>query len=100
MHFMLLRFNIPKSKVLEFDLALERLIKLPIYIQKFPSETSGSEATFEMVKKWDTEVLMKKDIEGAPFKNLFGAVKVLGEIQEFSIYEANEKKLSEEFTVK
>lgn len=85
MYLFVLRFQIANTKLYEFNLAIGRLVKWPVYVLH-NNDVSPTFKTFEMVRNWDTEALMKKDLKSAEYENLVGAIKVLGEIKESNIY--------------
>ncbi len=88
MYMIVLRFQIPNSKLHEFNLALERLVKWPVYVLYTDHENTGSKV-FELVRKWEGKALMEKDLTSPEYENLMGAIKVLGEINESNIYNTN-----------
>ncbi len=85
MYMILLRFQIPNAKLHEFNLALERLVKWPVYTLYTDSGKIGYKV-FELVRKWEGKALMEKDLNSSEYENLMGAIKVLGEINESNIY--------------
>ncbi len=85
MYMIVLRFQIPNSKLHEFNLAMERLIKWPVYILYADQGNIGYKV-FELVRKWEGKALMEKDLNSPEYENLMGAIKVLGEINESNIY--------------
>ena len=91
MHLFVMRFQIPNTKVSEFNLALDRLVKWPLFVLRGIGIPENHKE-FQLVRRWDTKVLLKKDFESAEYENLMGAIKVLGEIKESHLYEAVENK--------
>ncbi len=85
MYMIVLRFQIPSSKLQEFNLALERLVKWPVYVLYTDHRNLGYKV-FELVRKWENKALMDKDLNSPEYENLMGAIKVLGEINESNIY--------------
>ncbi len=85
MYMIVLRFQIPNSKLHEFNLAHRRLVRWPVYTL-FNTETNTNHQVFEVLRKWENEVVMNKDLNSAEYHNLMGAIKVLGEIKESNIY--------------
>ncbi|MFC2147824.1 hypothetical protein ACFLR9_04580 [Bacteroidota bacterium] len=91
MYLLFLRFKIPKSKLYEFNLALGRLVKWPVYA--LHSKVNNDDGkTFEFIRNWDNREEMKKDLESQIFTNLMGVVKVLGHIQQSHIYNVTEEE--------
>ena len=91
MYLFVLRFQIPNTKMHEFNLALNRLVKWPVYIL-YSDEAHTGYKLFEMLREWENEDVMKKDLSSAEYGNLMGAIKVLGKIKESHIYNAIENK--------
>ena len=87
MYMIVLRFQIPSSKLQEFNIALERLVKWPVYVLYNDHGNTGYKV-FELVRKWKDESLMEKDVNSPEYENLMGAIKVLGKINESNIYHA------------
>lgn len=85
---MLLKFEVPENKLYEFDLALGRLVKWPIY-SLYSSEKNSNKKLFEFIREWDNEEDMKKDLDSNIFTNLLGVVKVLGTVKSSNIYSTN-----------
>ena len=91
MYLFVLRFQIPNTKMYEFNLALNRLVKWPVYMLHSDEVNTGCKL-FEMLRDWENEAAMKKDFSSPEYGNLMGAIKVLGEIKESHIYNAVENK--------
>ena len=91
MHLFVMRFQIPNTKVPEFNLALGRLVKWPVFVLH-EIGVSENYREFQLVRRWENKVLLKKDLKSAEYENLMGAIKVLGEIKESHLYEADENK--------
>ena len=85
MYLLLLRFEIPKNKLYEFDLAMGRLVKWPVYTLH-TRQSNGNGKIFEFVRNWDSKEEMKVDLKSQIFTNLMGVIKVLGHILESNIY--------------
>jgi hypothetical protein len=84
MHLLILRFAVPKSKLHEFDLALDRLVKWPVF--RLRSTAGDQYEIFEFIRSWQNKESMQLDLTSSAFKNLVGAVKVLGNVEQSSIY--------------
>jgi hypothetical protein len=93
MYMLVLRFQIPNSKLHEFNLALERLVKWPVYTL-YNNHRNISHKVFELLRKWESKALMEKDLNSPEYENLMGAIKVLGEINESNIYKTKKVKAS------
>lgn len=93
MYMIVLKFQIPNSKLHEFNLALERLVKWPVYVLYNDYGKTGFKV-FEMIRKWNNNELMKMDLNSPEYENLMGAIKVLGEIIESNIYNTKVLKAS------
>ncbi|MBT8291778.1 MAG: hypothetical protein KJN70_00770, partial [Eudoraea sp.] len=91
MYLLLLRFEIPKKKLYEFNLALGRLVKWPVYTLH-TTESNEKGKIFEFIRNWDSKEEMQKDLESQIFTNLMGVVKVLGHIHQSHIYNVAEDK--------
>jgi hypothetical protein len=91
MYLLFLRFKIPKSKLYEFNLALGRLVKWPVYTLHTTVNNSDGNI-FEFIRNWDNREEMKKDLESQIFTNLMGVIKVLGHIQQSHIYNVTEEE--------
>jgi hypothetical protein len=91
MHLIVMRFQIPNAKIHEFNLALDRLVKWPVYALH-GEEMNLNHKSFELVRNWENKTLMKNDLNSAEYKILMGAIKVLGEIKESHIYNTLENK--------
>ena len=85
MYMLVLRFQIPNSKLHEFNLALERLVKWPVYTLYTDHRNMGHKI-FELLRKWESKAFMEKELNSPEYENLMGAIKVLGEIKESNIY--------------
>jgi hypothetical protein len=85
MYLLVMRFEIPSSKLYEFDLTLGRLVKWPIYALH-GSGSPSDRKIFELVRSWGNETLMNRELDSPEYRNLTGAIKVLGEILESKIY--------------
>lgn len=85
MYLFVLRFQISNNKLYEFNLAMGRLVKWPVYVLH-QNDNQTEFKTFELVRNWKSETLMKKDLNSAEYENLMGAIKVLGTIMESNIY--------------
>lgn len=90
MYLLIILFEIPNNKLHEFNLALERLVKWPVYMLH-NSESKSDNNTFEMVRQWKNEESMNKDLSSHMYQNLMGAVKVLGRIDSSHLYSTNER---------
>lgn len=88
MYILLLKFEIPTNKLYEFDLAIGRLVKWPVY-SLYASSKELNKKSFEFSKDWTNEEDLKNDLKGQIFLNLLGLVKVLGSIQHYEIYKAD-----------
>ncbi len=91
MYLFFLRFQIPKNKLYEFNLALGRLVKWPVYTLHTAVNNEAGK-TFEFIRNWDNREEMQKDLESQIFTNLMGVVKVLGHIQQSHIYNVAEEE--------
>ena len=91
MNILLMRFEIPKNKLYEFDLALGRLVKWPVYTLHTTASDSQKK-TFEFIRSWDSEEEMQKDLKSQIFVNLMGVVKVLGHVHQSQIYHVAEQR--------
>lgn len=80
-----MRFEIPNPKLYEFDLTLDRLVKLPVYTLH-RAESQADSKIFELVRHWDNKSLMDKELSSPEYLNLIGAIGILGEILESNIY--------------
>lgn len=91
MYLLLIRFDIPKNKLYEFNLALGRLVKWPVYsLHTTVNNEKGK--IFEFIRKWNTREEMENDLRSSIFTNLMGVVKVLGHIQQSHIYNVAEEE--------
>jgi len=90
MYLLIILFEIPNNKLHEFNLALERLIKWPVYMLH-NSETKSAKNTFEMARTWKNEESMKRDLSSHMYQNLMGAIKVLGNIDSSHLYSVKER---------
>ena len=91
MYLLLLRFEIPKNKLYEFNLALGRFVKWPVYTLH-TTENNGDGKIFEFIRNWDSKKDMQTDLDSQVFTNLMGVVKVLGHILESNIYNVAEEE--------
>jgi hypothetical protein len=91
MYMLFLRFDIPKDKLYEFDLAIGRLVKWPVY-SLYSSRPDDSKKSFEFIKEWTDKVDMQKDLDSPIFTNLMGAIKVLGFLNQFRVYETRQNQ--------
>ena len=91
MYLLLLRFEIPKNKLYEFNLALGRLVKWPVYALH-TAESNGDSKIFEFIRNWNSKEEMQRDLESQVFINLMGVVKVLGHIIASNIYNVAEEE--------
>jgi len=91
MYLLLLRFEIPKNKLYEFNLALGRLVKWPVYTLH-TTASNGDGKIFEFIRNWDSKEDMQTDLDSQVFTNLMGVVKVLGHILESNIYNVAEEE--------
>ena len=96
MFVLLLKFEIPKSKLYEFDLAIGRLIKWPVY-SLHASSTDPNKKSFSFIREWNSKEDMQNDLESQIFTNLIGVIKVLGNVILYDIYNAN--KVTNEFLI-
>ena len=95
MYFLLIRFEIPINKLQEFDIAFKRLIKWPVYTL-YTTEEKTNHRTFELMRSWKSEQVMKEEISSRDFTNMIGMVKVLGSIIHSQVYDvASEENLFE-----
>lgn len=90
MHLLLLRFSVPKTKLYEFDLALERLVKWPVFRLQAPRVDTDQE-TFEFIRSWESSEDMQADLSSHTFNNLIGVIKVLGKVKQSNIYKVDEQ---------
>lgn len=91
MYILLMQFEVPNDKLYEFNLALGRLVKWPVYTL----HSTGSDQTkekFELLREWDTRETMKNELDSSAFANLTGMIKVLGEITQSKIFQVSEQK--------
>jgi len=79
----------------EFNLSLDRLVKWPVYVLHGDGQAQGHKL-FELLRNWETEDAMKKDLASAQYANLMGAIKVLGEIIESHLYKTTENSENKE----
>ena len=91
MYLLFMRFKIPKNKLYEFDLALGRLVKWPVYTLHTTLNNDDGK-TFEFIRNWDNKEEMQKDLKSQIFTNLMGVVKVLGHIEQSHIYNVAEEE--------
>jgi hypothetical protein len=98
MYLLVLRFKIPNPKLYEFDLTLDRLVKLPVYTMH-RTESQAESKIFELVRHWENRSLMKRDLDSPEYLNLIGVIGILGEILESNIYNSVEHTdlLNEQF---
>ncbi|MDM9632168.1 hypothetical protein [Robiginitalea aurantiaca] len=91
MYLFLLQFEVPTNKLYEFNLALGRLVKWPVYALH---RTGGDQhkEKFEILREWDNSDIMKAELESQAFENLNGMIKVLGEITQSKIFHVSEQK--------
>jgi hypothetical protein len=89
MNLLLLRFTIPKSKLYEFDLAVDRLVKWPVF--KLHTTSDLSFETFQFIRNWKSTEDMQTDLSSTTFNNLIGVIKVLGQIEQSNIFTVNEQ---------
>lgn len=86
MYMLLLQFEIHKDKLYEFDIAMGRLVKWPMFTL-YGSPIESPTKSFEFVKQWSNKTDMQQDLDSPIYENLIGAVKVLGNLNEAVIYE-------------
>lgn len=91
MYLLYIRFQIPNSKLYEFNLAIKRLIKWPVYAEQI-SDSESNWKSFEIFRNYSTKEVMEKELNGAVYENLMGLVKVLGSLKESKLYEIKTKK--------
>ncbi len=89
MHLFVMKFQIPNTKIYEFNLALGRLVKWPVYVLH-DNEVATNYKDFKLIRSWENKSLMKKDFDSAEYQNLMGAIKVLGEIKASHVYDTIE----------
>ncbi|MEN8800198.1 MAG: hypothetical protein ABF293_13160 [Flavobacteriaceae bacterium] len=89
-YFLLMRFEIPNNKIHEFDLAFKRLVKWPVYTLYTTNENTDSK-TFEFIRNWESKEEMEKEFDSGDFTNMFGMVKVLGNVLESYIYDVSNR---------
>ncbi len=89
MHLFVMKFQIPNTKIYEFNLALGRLVKWPVYVLH-DNEGTTNYKDFKLIRSWENKALMKKDFDSAEYQNLMGAIKVLGEIKTSHVYDTIE----------
>jgi hypothetical protein len=89
MHLLILRFSVPKSKLHEFDLAVDRLVKWPVF--RLRSTMGDPYEVFEFMRSWTGEEEMNIDLNSSAFRNLVGAIKVLGNVEQSCIYRIEEQ---------
>ena len=95
MYFLVMRFEIPNQKLQEFDIAFKRLVKWPVY-SLYTTEEKANHRTFELLRSWESEQVMKEEINSQDFTNMIGMVKVLGSIIHSKVYDvASEENLFE-----
>lgn len=83
---LLLQFEIHKDKLHEFDIAVGRLVKWPM-LTLYASPHESSSKSFEFIRQWATKKEMQQDLDSPMYENLIGAVKVLGNLKDMTIYE-------------
>ncbi|NND16392.1 MAG: hypothetical protein HKN89_08715, partial [Eudoraea sp.] len=77
------------SKMYEFNLSLDRLVKWPVYVLHSDGKHQGYKL-FELLREWETKEAMDKELNSSDYENLMGTIKVLGEIKESHLYETVE----------
>lgn len=90
MNILLLRFAIPKSKLYEFDLALDRLVKWPVF--KLHGSGDSNNEIFQFIRDWKSKEDMQTDLESRAFNNLIGVIRVLGQVDQSCIYSVDGQK--------
>ncbi len=90
MYFLTLSFEIPNAKLHEFNLATNHLINWPIY-SLHNTEGKALKKDLLVFRKWADENEMNADTKSHRYENLIGAIKVLGKINSYEIYTAEEK---------
>ncbi len=90
MYLLVMQFHVPQVKLHEFNLAIDRLVKWPVY-SLHNSEGDDENIKFELIREWDDEQLMKSELEGLAYENLLGMIKVLGELTQSKIYNIPEE---------
>ncbi|MDM9632718.1 hypothetical protein [Robiginitalea aurantiaca] len=96
MYLYVLRFHVFNKKLYEFNLALGRLVKWPVYVLR-QNNDQAEYRTFELVRTWQNKGQMNHDLKSTEYGNLIGAIRVLGEITESNIYSTiHESNLLEE----
>ena len=89
MYCILLRFQIPNSKLQEFNVALNRLVKWPIYAL-YNDSINEDHKVFEFIRHYQNKALLDKDLESAEYQNLMGLIRVLGKFNESHLYNTTE----------
>jgi hypothetical protein len=90
MYFLTLSFEIPNAKLHEFNSATDHLKNWPIY-SLHNTEVKELKKGFLVFRKWDDENEMNRDTKSHLYENLIGAIKVLGNINSYNVYTAEEK---------
>ncbi len=94
MYFLTLSFEIPNAKLHEFNLATNHLINWPIY-SLHNTLRKELKKEFLVFRKWADENEMTKDTKSHLYENLIGAIKVLGKINSYQLYTAEEKNMNQ-----
>lgn len=91
MYFLLMRFEIPLSKIQEFDIAFKRLVKWPVYTL-YKARANADSQTFELIRNWNSKDIMQNELESQEFINMMGMVKVLGNVLQSDIYDVTSQE--------
>ncbi len=94
MYFLTLSFEIPNAKLHEFNIATDHLINWPIY-SLHNTMKKELKKDFLVFRKWADENEMNTDTGSHMYENLIGAIKVLGKINNYELYMAEEKKTNQ-----
>lgn len=90
MYLLVMQFEVPNNKLYEFNLALGRLVKWPVYVLH-STESNAEKRKFELMREWDNEADMREELKSAAYENLTGMIKVLGQITLSKIYHVPEQ---------
>lgn len=77
MYALIIHFEIPDSKIHEFDVFSKQLKGWPVYGQYYG--ISGNPLKrFVLIKNWSSKLEMNSDLKSPVYENLMGAINVLG----------------------
>ena len=77
MYALIIRFEIPDTKIHEFNVFTSKLKEWPLYGQ-YHGGSSNAFKEFVVIKNWSSRLELKSDLNGRIYENLLAAINVLG----------------------